>query len=169
MKFLVRPAEATDVGRLMPLWISMVEHHRAVAGGQWPVRDAGEAWSIRRRQYLDWLADGSGILFVADPAEPAGSAEPVGYAMLRLVPSGATWDLGDQIGEVESVAVAAHARSAGVGTGLLAACRDELRRRGITHWAVGVVEANEAAVRFYERAGFRPYYREMLGTVDPEP
>ena len=35
-------------------------------------------------------------------------------------------------------------------------------------WAVGVVEANAGAVRLYERAGFRPYYRNLLGRVDDD-
>jgi len=51
-------------------------------------------------------------------------------------------------------------RSAGRGPG-----RERLRAEGVSHWAVGVVEANEGATRLYERAGFRPFYREMLGRV----
>ena len=63
-------------------------------------------------------------------------------------------------------AVLPEARGAGVGTDLIAACRHELRNRGIEYWAVGYVEANHGAQRLYEREGFRPYYRNMLGRVD---
>lgn len=61
--------------------------------------------------------------------------------------------------------MAEEARGAGIGTMLIEACRDRLRAEGISHWAVGVVEANLDATRLYERAGFRPYYRELLGEV----
>lgn len=48
---------------------------------------------------------------------------------------------------------------------LIEACRERLRAAAVSHWAVGVVEANEGATRLYERAGFRPYYRELLAEV----
>lgn len=157
----VRRGGAADINSLQALWMSMVDHHRAVAGADWPVRPSEAAWRIRREEYRAWLADGSGTLFVAG----ADADAPVGYAMLRMHEPGATWDLGAQVGEVESLAVAADARGAGVGTRLLASCRDELRGRGIRYWSVAVVEANEGAVRLYEREGFRAYYRLLLGEV----
>ena len=162
MDVQVRTGDAEDIDSLMPLWMGMVEHHREVAGAEWPVRAAADAWRIRQAEYRGWLADGSGTLFIA----AAGSSPPVGYAMLQVHPPGATWDLGAQVGEVESLSVAVGARSAGVGTRLLAACRDQLRSRGIVYWSVAVVEANDAAVRLYEREGFRPYYRLLLGEVE---
>jgi ribosomal protein S18 acetylase RimI-like enzyme len=163
MDLQIRRGQTIDVGALMPLWTSMVEHHRAVVGHEWPVRDAADAWAIRRHEYLAWLADGTGTLFMATLAT---APEPVGYAMLRVHPGGATWDLGAQIGELESLAVVPESRAAGVGTALVAACRDELKRQNIDYWSVNVVEANVDAVRLYERAGFQPYYRLMLGRVD---
>ena len=159
---MVRRGGADAIESLAPLWESMVEHHREVAGAEWPVRSAAAAWAIRRREYEDWLADGSGTLFTAD-APPAPG--PAGYAMLRVHPPGATWDLGAAVGEVESLAVSPAARGRGVGTALMAACRAELAARGIEYWSVAVVEANTGATRLYEREGFRPYYRLMLGSV----
>jgi GNAT superfamily N-acetyltransferase len=146
----VRRGTVTEVDSLMPLWVSMVEHHRKVAGAQWPVRSADAAWRIRQAEYRTWLTDGSGTLFVATVRQ---APAPVGYAMLRVHEPGASWDLGAQ-------------RGAGVGTALMAACRDELRSRAIAYWSVAVVEANAGAARLYEREGFRPYYRLLLGEVD---
>jgi ribosomal protein S18 acetylase RimI-like enzyme len=163
IKCRIRRGEVSDVAGLQPLWISMVDHHRAVAGEEWPVRGSMDAWAIRRQEYLSWLADGTGTLLVATLGR---SAEMVGYAMLCVHPPGATWDLGAEIGEVESLAVAEAARGAGVGSGLLDACRSELVSRKIAYWSVAVVEANAAAVRLYEREGFRPYYRLMLGRLE---
>jgi GNAT superfamily N-acetyltransferase len=159
----VRRGTVADVESLRSLWVAMVEHHRSVAGAQWPVRTADAAWQVRQAQYRTWLTDGSGTLFIAGLRD---REEAVGYAMLCVHEPGATWDLGAQVGEVESLVVAAAARGAGVGSALMAVCREELRSRGIVYWSVAVVEANAGAVRLYEREGFRPYYRLMLGEVD---
>lgn len=154
-----------DVDSLEPLWMSMVEHHREVSGRTWPVRSAAGAWAIRREQYMSWLGDGSGTLFLATGSDGGGL---VGYAMLQVHEPGATWDLGDEVGELESLAVIPSARGAGAGSALIAACRADLRRRGIAYWVVAVVEANQGAVKLYEREGFGSYYRNMLGRVDSD-
>lgn len=91
----VRRGSAADVEALRPLWVSMVEHHRQVAGDEWPVRGADAAWRIREAQYRGWLADGSRTLFVASAGDPT---RPVGYAMLQVHEPGATWDLGRRWG-----------------------------------------------------------------------
>lgn len=129
--------------------------------GAWPVRIPDEAWALRRAQYLEWLGEGSARMFAAVPT----AREPLGYAVLSVKPAMASWDVGSRVGELETLAVAAAARGRGIGTMLIEACREKLRAEGIRHWAVGVVEANEAAIHLYERFGFRPYYREMLGEV----
>jgi ribosomal protein S18 acetylase RimI-like enzyme len=54
----------------------------------------------------------------------------------------------------------------GQSVSLLDACRSELVSRRIAYWSVAVVEANAGAVRLYEREGFRPYYRLMLGRLE---
>ncbi len=164
MDVIVAEAGGAEVDGLEPLWRSMVEHHRELTGHQWPVRDAGEAWALRRIQYVAWLRDGVATLFTA-ASQPSG--ELVGYTMLRISPAGPTWDLGRETGEVESLAVLESARGAGVGSALLAACRAALRERGVEYWSVSVVEANAAAVRLYEREGFEPFYRHLLGRIDP--
>jgi ribosomal protein S18 acetylase RimI-like enzyme len=148
----------TDVDALAPLWMGMVEHHRAVVAGRVPVRAADEAWERRRREYVSWLEDGSGLLFLA---RREGADDVVGYAMCRLLPSGPTFDLGPVRGDVESLAVSAAARGAGVGTALLSAVRAELERRGCRHWSISVATDNAAAVRLYERFGFRSLVQMM--------
>jgi ribosomal protein S18 acetylase RimI-like enzyme len=157
---------AADIDRLEPLWAGMVRAHAEVVDGAWPVRAPAEAWRRRRAQYAEWLQDASGTLLlavaVADPSAP-----PDGYAMVRTEAPGPTWDLGDEVGELESLAVAEHARGAGVGTLLVQAARERLRRAGVRFWLVSVVEANAGAVRLYEREGFRPFYRDLLAPLDP--
>jgi ribosomal protein S18 acetylase RimI-like enzyme len=154
----ITPGGLPDVDVLAPLWMAMVEHHRAVVAGRVPVRPADEAWARRRTEYVSWLEDGSGLLHLA---RREGAAEVVGYAMCHLVPSGPTFDLGDIRGDVESLAVSPRARGEGVGTALLGAVRAELERRGCRHWSISVAADNTAAVRLYERVGFRPLVHTM--------
>jgi ribosomal protein S18 acetylase RimI-like enzyme len=158
---------ADDVEAIGPLWRSMVAHHEGLVGTEVPVRDADAAWEMRRVQYRAWLAEDSGFLRLARWAGSTGpTQQPIGYGFFRVVRSGPTFDLGDVRGEVESLAVGPAARGAGAGTALLAAGRAELRRRGCRFWTVSVMEANAGAVALYERTGFRPLTRDLVGRID---
>jgi ribosomal protein S18 acetylase RimI-like enzyme len=154
----------SEIDRVEGLWREMVTYHERVVRGAWPVRTPAEAWDRRRIQYAKWVGEGGWLLAAVRATEPSGP--PEGYAMVTVQPPGATWDLGDRVGELESLAVAERARGTGVGTMLIGAARERLRAEGVGYWSVGVVEANTAAVRLYEREGFRPYYRQLLGAVD---
>jgi GNAT superfamily N-acetyltransferase len=145
-----------------PLLREMVEHHCGVVAGAWPVREGGEAWRRRRRQYVSWLGEEEAWLRLAFDGDDASA---LSYAVLRLEDAGPTWETGDRVAEPESLAVAERARSRGIGTRLLEAARDVCREAGVSHWLVAVVEANQPALRLYERAGFRPYYRQLLAEV----
>lgn len=151
-----------DLDQLAPLWTAMVDHHRQVAGRDLPVRQSDEAWAMRRQEYLYWLNDGSGLLLTGH----TGSGTAGGYAFLRTIASGPTFDFGARRGEVESLVVAPAARGMGIGTALLQASRGELRRLGCAYWSVSVMEANQGAVHLYERAGFRPWLRELAAPLD---
>ena len=85
--------------------------------------------------------------------------------MVRTHVPGPTWQLGDRVGELETLTVAERARGAGLGTRLIAAARELLGERGEEFWSVGGVESNLDAVALYEREGFRPYYRRLLAPV----
>lgn len=163
---MIVDAGAPGIDRVEGLWREMVEHHRQVVGGTWPVRDSGDAWERRRAQYAEWIGAGTAWMLLAVPAEDRGGA-PEGYAVVGIHPSSPSWDIGDRVGELESLVVAEAARGAGIGTLLIAAARDLLHGQGIEYWSVAVVEANAAAERLYERQGFRPYYRQMLAPVKP--
>jgi ribosomal protein S18 acetylase RimI-like enzyme len=165
-RFEIAELTVAEIDRVEPLWKAMVAHHRAVVGEAWPVRDAQGAWERRRAEYLDWLSSGAGTMLAALPAGDPGGV-PLGYAVLLPSPPGATWELGERVGEIESLAVAPGARGQGVGTALLEAARERFRAQGIEFWSVAVVEANEGAVKLYERAGFGPYYRHLLGRIEP--
>jgi ribosomal protein S18 acetylase RimI-like enzyme len=158
-----------EVDRVDQLWKAMVAHHRQVVDGEWPVRSEEAAWSRRRREYVEWLtgeAEGEEARMLAAERADDPDGAPDGYALLVIRGSGATWEMGERVGELESLAVAEAARGRGLGTMLIEACRELLRAEGIAYWGVAVVEANEEATALYERAGFRPYYRNLLAEVD---
>ncbi|HYG96265.1 MAG TPA: GNAT family N-acetyltransferase [Solirubrobacterales bacterium] len=153
-----------EIDRVAPLFKQLVEFHREVIDGAWPVRSAEAAWAHRRGQYLEWLGSGRARMLAAVPAEDA-DAPAVGYAVLAIKPSLASWDVDERIGELETLAVAEAERGRGIGSELIEACRRLLREEGISHWAVAVVEANADATRLYERGGFRLFYRQLLAEV----
>jgi GNAT superfamily N-acetyltransferase len=153
---------AGEVDRVEHLWRAMVSHHRDVAAG-WPVRDAADSWRRRRAEYAGWLERERGWLLAA---MPAGGDVPDGYAMVTVHAPGPTFALGEEVGDLESLAVAPEARGAGVGTLLLAEARQLLRSRGVRHWTVSAVDGNVDALRLYSREGFRPFYRTLMAPLD---
>jgi GNAT superfamily N-acetyltransferase len=153
-----------DVDLVEGLWKEMVEHHRELTGGTYPVRGIEEAWARRRAQYVEWLAGDDAWLFLV-PGEGAEGA-PLGYAFLRVDSSGPTWNLGDRVGDLESLSVTAAARGLGVGTELIAHCRERLREVSSKWWSVSVVSANEGAIDLYEREGFRPFWQTLTAPVE---
>jgi len=162
--YTVIVADQARLDEVAPLWKAMVEHHRELTAGQLPVRSPDEAWRRRRLEYDAWLSSGRAWLLLAVDATSPQQA-PDGYAVVRLAESGATWDLGEAIGDLESLAVAAHARGRGIGTRLLEAARELLRSRGVDYWSVTVAAGNEGAIRLYEREGFGPRYHHLLARL----
>ncbi len=155
----VRVVEAgTDrIPELEPLWRALYEHHRSISEGVAGMRPFEETWRRRRRQYQEWLSGDEATLLIA---ERAGRA--VGYATITIGPGAATWDLGDEVAELETLAVLAEERGAGVGAALVQAARQWALRRGAGALSVGLAHTNEGARRFYEREGFSPFYLDMV-------
>jgi ribosomal protein S18 acetylase RimI-like enzyme len=140
-----------------PLWLAMHAHHASLAQDLAPARAPAESWRRRREQYESWLKEGDAQLLIA---EQDGRA--AGYAMLRVVPGPPTWDIGERLLEVESLSVAEDARGRGIGAELMLAARAAAAEAGARRLAVGVMQANEGALRFYSREGFKPFYVELL-------
>jgi ribosomal protein S18 acetylase RimI-like enzyme len=154
----IRSAGPERLDEIAPLWHAMHAHHASLPQDLAPVRGAAESWRRRRAQYQSWLSEGHTRLFIA---EQEGRAE--GYAIVRIVPGPPTWDIGERLVELESLAVAEGSRGRGIGARLIAATRELAVEVGAERLYVGVMEANEDALRFYEREGFRPFYVELLG------
>jgi GNAT superfamily N-acetyltransferase len=154
-------AGADRIPEIEPLWRALYEHHREIATGVAGVRPFEDTWRRRRRQYEGWLAGDDAMILLA---ERDGRA--VGYAALTVGPGPATWDLGERVVELETLSVLADERGSGVGAALLDASRRWARERGARTIGVGLAHTNEGARRFYERAGFTPFYVELVLDLD---
>jgi GNAT superfamily N-acetyltransferase len=103
----------------------------------------------REARLLAWFADPtprSGILV----AEEAGRI--VGF--VTFGPSRDD-DVGEETGEVPAIYVAPAATGAGIGRALLEKATAASRETGFTRASLWVLERNERARRFYEKAGWR--------------
>ena len=149
---------------LEPLTRSLHAHHVTVdpAIPGVPPRDEDAWWRIRRDRYGEWLAD-EGDAFVLLAESPHGT--PVGYALVTIHGEDDSHTTGDRFAELQSLAVLPSHRGAGIGTRLLHEVYREVRSFGIEEMVIGVLATNEAALRLYEREGFRPWVLLTMGKV----
>jgi GNAT superfamily N-acetyltransferase len=152
------------IPELQALWEALEVHHSELPEVP-SIRPLADSWEMRRQRYEDWLADGSGRLFLAER-----DGRTIGYAMLTITDAPASWDVGTRAAEVETMSVLPGERSGGVGQALMDAALAEADAAGVRAIGVGVVHSNVEGIRFYERAGFKPFYVELLrlaGDVRP--
>jgi ribosomal protein S18 acetylase RimI-like enzyme len=155
------PSERLD--EVEPLWNSLREHHANVAPGWLELpRERADSWARRRREYREWLSSGSDAFVLV--ARRRGRV--VAYAVVRLRDGSATFASGERAGEVETLCVLPEERGRGVGALLLDAVRDRLHGLGAAEIGLHVLEGNEAALRFYSRAGLTPFATWSSGPVD---
>ena len=93
------------------------------------------------------------------------TAQPIGYALVHLRGPEETWQTGDRIGVLETLAVLPDERGRGVGSALFERIYAELRELGVTELEVAVISKNAAALRFYERHGLLPFTVSFMGRV----
>jgi ribosomal protein S18 acetylase RimI-like enzyme len=143
-----------DVPALRDLWLELHHHHQEVAPQSGEFVSDEESWRVRSSEYREWLADPRSFLLIA-----RSGAQPVGYAVVRVMASGPelrdAWQVPETIAEIETMLVSAEFRDAGLGSRLLDEIDAELERRGITEVIVGLMPGNDGAQRLYERRGFQ--------------
>jgi ribosomal protein S18 acetylase RimI-like enzyme len=146
------------VDELEPLWLSMFDHHLSTGAAGLPVIGRSESWARRRALYGQLLRSDDTFIVVAR----RGSAA-VGYAFAHVhIGPDDTWDTGDRIGEVESLAVLPLERGGGLGTLLLDCAEAILDHLGARDVMIGVLAGNDDAQRFYERRGMTPAIVKLL-------
>jgi ribosomal protein S18 acetylase RimI-like enzyme len=77
---------------------------------------------------------------------------------------------GKNVGEIESVSVLPAYRGQGIGTSPLDRLEQELTDVGVDDLILGVLPGNGAAIRMYERRGYRPtwlYMSRFVGRSAP--
>ena len=147
-----------QVDTLAPLWHSLHRHHQAVAPALGPFVPHDASWVVVR-SLLEATA-GEGLLLRAGPAErPAGMAC---VAITRDDPLWAdTWVTGRDVAEVKLLVVDESARGSGIGSALLDEVDGLLAAEDVHDQAIGAIAPNAAAIRLYERRGFRPAWLQM--------
>jgi ribosomal protein S18 acetylase RimI-like enzyme len=159
--FALRVGGPDDVERLAPLWRALRDHH-ATLPNMTPVRSFERSWAKRSGQYREWLAGDDHTLLLAER-----DGEPIGYAMVSVSSGGpATWDVGEKSAEVETLSILDSERGSGVGKALMDAAAKLARESGAGAVFVGVAHTNDGALRFYEREGYRPFYAQLVKTLD---
>ena len=147
-----------EVDTLEPLWHALHGHHQAVAPELGPFVPRAASWEARRPLLAATAEDGLLLR--------AGSAErPLGMACVTVVRDdpmwGDTWVTGRDVAETKLLVVSGEARGAGLGSTLLDAVDSGLAEAGIGDQVIGAIAPNEAAIRLYERRGFRPAWLQM--------
>jgi GNAT superfamily N-acetyltransferase len=134
----IRPALASDIADLIPLFEELDEYHRLAL----PAVFRKPAGARREPSWLDWLIAGpdQAILLAERP-----QTEIVGLAVLiaRSV-------------EIDQLVVAGAARRRGVGRSLIEASKAWGRARGISNLEVSAWSVNAETIKFYRRIGFSP-------------
>ena len=147
---------AEDIPSLEPLWVAVHHVHAASMPELGPYVSDEETWRERRELYEQLFRRPETFLFLARVG-----GRLVGYALGHVPGPEAdwwsdTWRIDGPVGELESVAVLPEHRGAGIGAALLDAVDDEFARLGVRDQILGALPGNAAALRLYERRGFRP-------------
>lgn len=137
---------------LEALWLALYDHHVAIGAAGLAVVSREQSWPARRRLYEELLSKPDAFVLLAVRGETA-----VGY-VLAHVHDGAddTWLTGERTGEIETFAVLAGERGAGLGTRMLDVAEARLAALGARTVMLHVVVGNTDAMRFYERRGMSP-------------
>ena len=149
-------AGAERLDDIEPLWHALVVHQGPMLPVLGQPRERADAWARRRNHYEQLLAREGAFALIAEK-----DARAVGYAMVEPASPSQSWRV-EAAATLETLLVLPEARGSGIGSALLERVKAEVRSAGATHLGLGVVVANEAAVRFYRRHGFEPVFVDMI-------
>jgi GNAT superfamily N-acetyltransferase len=144
-----------DIDLLRPFWLALHRIHEQADPELAPHVDDETSWSRRRTLYARCLESVDAFLLLV-----RRDGDLIGYAMVAVEPDGDvlwsdTWQVGDKVAELETMYLLPEERGQGLGGLLLDTVEAELEARGIRDLAIGAVPGNTAALRFYERRGYR--------------
>jgi ribosomal protein S18 acetylase RimI-like enzyme len=136
-----------------------------------PYVDDDTSWAARERLYAGLLAKPDTVLLLARE-----HGRLVGYGLAHVMEVADswiedTWVTAARVGEIESVGVLPGLRNRGIGTALMDRLEAELRAAGVQDLMLGVLAGNDAAIRLYERRGYRQtwmYMSRWAGRATPD-
>jgi GNAT superfamily N-acetyltransferase len=152
----VEPGGRDDIGALRPFWLALHHIHQQADPELGPHVDDETSWSRRQALYQHCLQSPDAFLLLV-----RRDGDLIGYALVAVEPDGDvlwsdTWRVGEKVAELETLYLVPEERGRGLGTLLLDIVDAELEARGIVDLAIGAVPGNTAALRLYERRGFKP-------------
>lgn len=157
----LRPGSLADLPALEPLWVSVHHQHVASMPELAPYVDDQQTWAARSELYRELLGRPGTILLLAD-----AGGELAGYGLAYVMRAAETWTAdtwltGAQVGEIESLGVLPAYRGQGIGSRLLDELISQLAAAGVHDLVLGVLPGNTAAIRLYQRYGFRPTWNYL--------
>lgn len=154
-----------DVEELADLWGALHQQRALIAPHLDDIIgavDIDESWRRRRAQYVAWMAEPETLAVLAERAD-----EPVGYAMVTIRDNQqGTWDRGDRVAVVQTLAIDPDYTGTGVGSGLMEELRRQLAAEGIRDIEFSALATSPEDIRFLEKEGFRPFVTTMICRID---
>ncbi len=155
--------DASQLGRLEPLWLLLHAHHQAVAPELGPYVSDASSWAVRQAMYEAVLGAGGFALIAHE------DGKDLGYALVGSAPSHwtATFVTRPELDELVTLVVRPELRGSGVGSALLDAVDERLDAAGSVDRVIGVLPANVGAINLYRRRGYTPTWLTLTRFAQP--
>ena len=147
----IRKARQADVGAVVELWKELMDFHKALDPVFTRRRGGHKAFAEYLRK--DYIGGDLRRAWVAQAGQ-----EVMGFCMAVIEDYPPVVVL-KRYGQLEVLAVAKRWRGKGVGEKLLKRVRRWFCEKGMSRVEVRCLTANELAVDFYAKLGFRPYLK----------
>lgn len=151
-----RPAELSDHDTVVDTWRALAEEQRDHGSRIDPERSRPAIGA----HLASLIVDGNVVVAEAD-----GDVVGVVVYSRRDGPLVRT----EAVGVVEYLYVEPDRRGEGIGSTLLERAEDALAEMGVTAVDVGALADNDAAIAFYERAGYRGHRRRFTKSLAEDP
>lgn len=145
---VIETVDPADVDEVVELWVDLAAGQRAHGSHVWP-----EANRAAVRETLARHAVAGGVLVARRGDEAVG--------FVSFAPEHGVYDSDVDRGIVHNLYVVPAVRGSGVGGDLLAAAEAALADAGASVVALEAMAANDAARRFYRRAGYAAHRVEL--------
>jgi ribosomal protein S18 acetylase RimI-like enzyme len=151
----IETPDTAVAGAVADLWVDLAREQRAFGSH---LHAAANRATIREAIVRDIVA--GGVLVARE------DGAIVGFVMFGPEPERYEQDLSR--GVIRNIVVRPEYRNAGIGTDLLAAAEAELAELGFDAVSLSALFDNEAARRFYARAGYEPHRIDLEKSLESD-